>query len=62
MNIYLVRHAQKDTSLKNTTEDHYNRELTEIGLKQAKRLADRLAPCSINKIFSSDMPRAIQTA
>lgn len=62
MNIYLVRHAQKDTSLKNTTESHYNRELTEMGIKQAKRLASRLAPYSINKIFSSDMPRAVQTA
>jgi broad specificity phosphatase PhoE len=62
MNIYLVRHAQKDTSTKSTTEDHYNRGLTSIGLKQAEELAKRLQSYSITRIFSSDMPRAITTA
>ena len=62
MNIYLVRHAEKDSSVKNTQKDHYNRRLTDIGLKQAKRLANQLVPCSINKVFSSDMPRAFLTA
>lgn len=62
MNIYLVRHAQKDTSPKKSQEDHYSRELTDIGLKQARMLADQIVSYSINKIFSSDMPRAIQTA
>lgn len=62
MNIYLTRHAQKDTSPKITTEDHYNRELIKIGLEQANKLGSHLTSYSINKIFSSDMPRAIQTA
>jgi len=62
MNIYLVRHAEKDTSAKNTTEEHYNRGLTGVGLSQAERLANQLVRYSINKIFSSDMPRAVQTA
>ncbi|MEM3112306.1 MAG: histidine phosphatase family protein [Candidatus Anstonellales archaeon] len=62
MNIYLVRHAQKDTSSKSTQEDHYNRGLTEVGLEQAKELANHLSSYSITKIFTSDMPRAISTA
>jgi len=62
MNIYLVRHAQKDTSSKSTQEDHYNRGLTDVGLKQAEELANHLVSYSIDKIFSSDMPRAIATA
>lgn len=62
MNVYLVRHAQKDISPKDTTEAHYNRELTVIGVKQAKELGKYLTSFSINYIFSSDMSRAIQTA
>lgn len=61
MNIYLARHAQKDTSSKNTIEEHYDRNLTNIGLKQAEELAKYMIRFSISKIFSSDMPRAIQT-
>src|SRR5581483_818361 len=62
MNIYLVRHAEKDTSSKNTIEEHYHRNLTGIGLQQAKLLAIELAEYSINKVYSSDMLRAVQTA
>jgi len=62
MNIYLVRHAQKDTSSKSTQEDHYNRGLTDIGLEQADELANHLASFSISRIFTSDMSRAMTTA
>lgn len=62
MNIYLVRHAQKDTSIKHKKKDDYDRDLTEVGLKQAKELAKYLISYSITKIFSSDMLRAIRTA
>lgn len=62
MKIYLVRHAQKDTSSKDTVKEHYHRGLTDIGLQQAELLAEKLSPYSINKIYSSDMLRAVQTA
>lgn len=39
MIIYLVRHAQKDTSEKTTSEDHFNRRLTDVGLRQSEYLA-----------------------
>lgn len=62
MNIYLVRHAEKDTTPKNTEELHYNRNLTEIGQKQSQELSKYLSPLKINKIFSSDMLRAKHTS
>jgi len=62
MNIYLTRHAQKDNSQKYNLKDHFNRTLTQVGLKQAKELANYLSQYQINKIFSSNMPRALMTA
>jgi broad specificity phosphatase PhoE len=58
MNIYLIRHGQKKENEKN----HDALELTEIGLRQADLLGKRLAKYSIERIYSSQMRRAIQTA
>lgn len=58
MNIYLIRHGQK-------MEDDKNHELlglTEKGIKQAALLGKRLRKYNIDKIYSSSMKRAIQTA
>lgn len=62
MNIYLTRHAQKDTSQKQTKEEHIGRELTDFGRKQVGGLVEFIRGMKISKIYSSDMPRALQTA
>lgn len=58
MNIYLIRHGQKQNDSKN----HEKLELTEKGFKQANILGKRLKKYNIQKIYSSDMIRAIQTS
>jgi len=62
MNIYLARHAQKDISDKTSPKDHFNREITSIGKKQAEALGHYFRAKNITKIYCSDMPRDLQTA
>ncbi len=58
MNIYLVRHGQKMEDDKN----HESLELTDRGFIQADIVGKRLKNYNIDKIYSSNMKRAIQTA
>ena len=58
MNIYLIRHGEKEEDSKN----HETLGLTQKGLKQADLLGQRLSRYRIEKIYSSDMIRAIQTS
>ena len=62
MNCYLVRHGKDDDSVRGGWSDA---PLTEQGVEQVKALADSLATDlqkNIVQIFSSDLPRARQTA
>jgi broad specificity phosphatase PhoE len=58
MNIYLIRHGEKEEDSKNIE----TLGLTQKGLKQADLLGQRLSRYGIEKIYSSDMVRAIQTS
>lgn len=58
MNIYLIRHGEKIEKDKN----HETLGLTEKGFKQADLLGKRLRGYSIDKIYTSNMKRAVQTA
>lgn len=58
MNIYLIRHGEKQDDFKN----YATMELTEKGFKQANLLGKRLKKYNIERIYSSDMVRAIQTS
>jgi probable phosphoglycerate mutase len=58
MNVYLIRHGEKQENEKN----HSALGLTPKGFKQADLLGQRLVKYNIEKIYSSDMIRAIQTA
>lgn len=65
MEIWLIRHGD---TLK-STKDHYNFEkkapnppLTELGVRQAQALAKRLERESFDRIISSDLDRAVETA
>ncbi|MBU3157350.1 histidine phosphatase family protein [Clostridium estertheticum] len=58
MNIYFIRHGQKQDDSKNCA----TMELTKIGFEQANLLGKRLKIYNIERIYSSDMVRAIQTS
>lgn len=57
MNLYLIRHARQNSPLCNV-----NVELSSKGIRQAELLAQRLQNYSFEKIYSSDLLRAVQTA
>ncbi len=57
MDIYLIRHGEKEDSC-----NHELVKLTEKGLRQAERTGMLLEGHSIERIYSSNMIRAIQTS
>ncbi len=56
--VWIVRHAEKDTSFAN----RLNPDLTDVGMQRAKDLATYLQKQNIVKIFSTDTKRTKQTA
>jgi phosphohistidine phosphatase SixA len=56
--VWIVRHAEKDTSFVN----QLNPDLTGVGMQRAKDLAAYLQKQNIVKIFSTDTKRTKQTA
>lgn len=61
MNLYLVRHGRTDTFDKGIIQSP-DTPLGEYGLSQAKRMAKKLKLVNIDHIYTSDFPRALQTA
>lgn len=57
MKIYLIRHGRQCSKLCNVNVD-----LCEEGFRQAKLLGERLLTAKIDKVYSSDYLRAVQTA
>lgn len=57
MNIYLIRHGEKEV-----TQDDISMKLTPKGIEQANLLGQRLVRENIELIYSSDMVRALETA
>lgn len=57
MNIYLIRHGEKEV-----TTDDLTMKLTPKGIEQSKLLGQRLVSENIDIIYSSDMMRALMTA
>lgn len=64
MIIYLIRHAERDTSQDffNAELNHQDNPLTEKGLNQAERLGCYLSDKQIQKIIVSQYKRTLQTA
>ncbi|PMP77414.1 MAG: histidine phosphatase family protein [Sulfurihydrogenibium sp.] len=60
--IYLCRHGESDYNAKKIVQGHIDTNLTEKGIKQAQSLAEFLKDKNIQKIVSSDLKRAYQTA
>lgn len=57
MKIYLIRHGRQCSKLCNVNVD-----LCEAGFRQAALVGERLVKANIDKVYSSDYLRAVQTA
>lgn len=60
--IYLVRHGQTDWNNQGLYQGHTNVPLNDLGLKQAKAVAEVLKPVHFDSIIASDLDRARITA
>ncbi len=62
MKLYLVRHGQSTGNVGGTLMGQSDHLLTELGEKQARAAAARLAPFGPMPLHCSDLPRAVATA
>ncbi len=61
-NIFLVRHGQSEYNAKKIIQGHIDTALTPLGFVQARLAGEALKKHNIQRIFSSDLRRAYQTA
>ena len=63
MKLLIIRHGQSEGDITGVIEGRYDAELTELGIKQAKLMADWVAErYSIDKIFASPLKRVRKVA
>ncbi len=62
MKLIFVRHGETEENKKQINQGHEGGILTELGIKQAKKLGLRLKNEKIDKIYVSDLKRTIDTA
>jgi len=60
--IYLTRHGQTQWNVEGRIQGWNDSPLTELGVKQAQWLSDRMKEINIDKIYSSSSGRAYKTA
>lgn len=60
--ILLARHGETDWNRDQRWQGHADRPLTELGVAQARALAERLDPFPLTAIYASDLARARDTA
>lgn len=60
--IYLIRHGVTDNNINGVFQGLTDAELNEQGLKQAECLGERFRNIHVDKIYSSPLKRAVQTA
>ena len=60
--LFLVRHGATELSAEDRFAGSINPDLSQIGILQAERLAQRLSDDSITAVYSSPMLRTIHTA
>ena len=61
MTIYLIRHGETPDNKRRILQMP-DSNLSDVGIEQARRLAERLADEKVSSIVSSDYPRTLQTA
>lgn len=62
MQVVLVRHGATDWNLQGRCQGSSDRDLSEVGVRQAERLAELLRHENIHALYSSGLRRARQTA
>lgn len=62
MNVYIVRHGQTLFNYLERVQGWSDSPLTEKGIKQGKAVAEYLSDTKFDKVYSSDLKRAIETA
>ena len=62
MKIYVVRHGESENNLKEKWTGWYDTPLTEKGIEDAKEAGKILKGITFDKIYASDLSRAIDTA
>jgi phosphoserine phosphatase len=60
--IVLVRHGATDWNLEHRCQGSSDRDLSNVGLRQAQEIAERLRQETIHAVYSSDLKRARRTA
>jgi broad specificity phosphatase PhoE len=60
--VYLVRHAESRSNGQNRIQGHSDSGLTPRGIRQSERVAQRLKSTKIQKIYTSDLGRALKTS
>lgn len=61
MKLYLIRHGQTESNFSGTFTGQCDVELTDEGRNQAQRLQPILSEISFDRVYSSDLSRAIET-
>ena len=64
LNIYLARHGQNEDNVEGILNGHRDRALTELGVIQAKQLAEHIKASGLNfsQVYTSPLQRAHKTA
>jgi len=62
MNIYLLRHGQTNLNRDGKFQGATDKDLNELGKKQAELLGKRIQKYHIDIIYSSDLKRVIETS
>ncbi len=62
MKFFIFRHGQTDWNAERRVQGHTDIPLNEIGKREAELLKERLTNLNIQKVFSSDLSRALETA
>src|SRR5919206_4482332 len=60
--LLLVRHGETDWNAEGRLQGHTDRPLNDVGRRQARELAERLAGEGADAIYASDLARAKETA
>ena len=60
--LFIIRHGESASNVKNIIAGHMNVPLTDLGLDQARQTAEHLATQQIDAVYSSDLKRAFDTA
>lgn len=62
MKLYVARHGQTQANVEHLFNGRNQRDLTDIGIEQAKELSNKIKELDINYIYCSPLKRTIHTA